>query len=400
MSPPLLVRRGHPGHFSAISVAAARIYVRAHANVPYRRRLIPRTTTIVVERFVDLLLSTDHLRRYISERRLTDGRPTTVLSPLVIWCILVLLSLVPVVVSSRTSTQLSPIDRQLSFFGDFAVNSSSITTFQYARHARWHAGCCIRSKRFSLPECNASLSLTGNQSLNQLYGIDFLDNETLFCQRYDDFRYLSLHHLALFTYAIVIIGIILNAFVFLVLMCGSLRRSTSFVLFLALTVFDLLSLASSFFASLFRTVMTYLNTSAIFCKMFGIFFLYFRQCSSTTLLLIAIERCIVIKYPFCRHTFDRFRLPLLGLIMFIFVAPIPFDFIFYTRGTLHCEAFDTTQADRYQIFRGFFTVLSYAIVPFVGISISNFLIIVELKKSRKRFMTKDENGTVRRFSTK
>jgi hypothetical protein len=146
--------------------------------------------------------------------------------------------------------------------------------------------------------------------------------------------------------------------------------------------------------------MTYLKTSASFCKMFGIFFLYFRQCSSSTLLLIAIERCIVIKYPFCRHTFNKFRLPLLAFIMFIFVAPIPFDFIFFTSGTLHCEAFDTVQAHRYQIFRGFFTVFSYAIVPFIGISISNFLIIMELKKSRKRFLTKDANGAMRRFSTK
>ena len=86
--------------------------------------------------------------------------------------------------------------------------------------------------------------------------------------------------------------------------------------------------------------------------------------------------------------------------MFIFVAPIPFDFLFYTSGSLHCEAFDTIQADRYQIFRGFFTVFSYAMIPFVGISISNLLIIIELKKSKKRFTAKDENGEMRRYSTK
>jgi hypothetical protein len=179
-----------------------------------------------------------------------------------------------------------------------------------------------------------------------------------------------------------------------------MRRSTSFTLFLALTCFDLLSLASSLFALLFRTVMSYLKTSAPFCKMFGIFFLYFRQCSSTTLLLIAIERCIVIKYPFCRYAFNKFRLPLLASIMVMYVVPIPFDFIFYTSGSLHCEAFDTLHAHRYQIFRGFFTVFSYAMIPFVGISISNLLIIIELKNSKKRFMTTDENGTMRRFSSK
>ena len=229
---------------------------------------------------------------------------------------------------------------------------------------------------------------------------DFLNNQTLFCRRYDKFRNLSSTHLAIFTSFIVIIGIIFNACVFLVLMSGSLRRSTSFTLFLALTCFDLLSLASSLFSILFRTVMTYLKTSAPFCKMFGIFFLYFRQCSSTTLLLIAIERCIVIKYPFCRYIFDKFRLILLALIMLIYVLPIPFDFVFYTSGTLHCEAFDTLNADRYQIFRGFFTVFSYAIVPFVGISISNLLIIIELKKSKKRFVIKDDNGRNKSFSTK
>jgi hypothetical protein len=183
-------------------------------------------------------------------------------------------------------------------------------------------------------------------------------------------------------------------------MCGSLRRSTSFTLFLALTCFDLLSLASSLFSLLFRTVMTYLKTSAPFCKMFGIFFLYFRQCSSTTLLLIAIERCIVIKYPFCRYIFDKFRLPFLAFIMFIFAVPIPFDFIFYTSGALHCEAFDTIHAHRYQIFRGFFTVFTYAMIPFFGISLSNFIIIIELKNSKKRFLTKEDDGTVKNLASK
>ena len=86
--------------------------------------------------------------------------------------------------------------------------------------------------------------------------------------------------------------------------------------------------------------------------------------------------------------------------MLIFVLPIPFDFTFYTTGLIHCEAVDTPQADHYQIFRGFFTVFSYAILPFIGISISNLLIIIELRKSRQRFQTKDHNGTMRRFSTK
>ena len=43
---------------------------------------------------------------------------------------------------------------------------------------------------------------------------DFLNNQTLFCQRYDLFRNLSSTHLAIFTWTIVIIGIIFNSFVF------------------------------------------------------------------------------------------------------------------------------------------------------------------------------------------
>ena len=293
----------------------------------------------------------------------------------------------------------------------FSLNSSSSIS--------WHAGCCLRSNhsmcenrssapfsRFSIFALNESHSGTFlfdgiNPIIEQpLTNDHFLFNQSMFCQRYDTFRYLSGNHLAIFTYCIVIIGILFNSCVFLVLIFGSLRRSTSFTLFLALTCFDLFSLASSLFALLFRTVMTSLKASPPFCKLFGIFFLYFRQCSSTTLLLIAIERCIVIKYPFCRHIFNKFRLPFLATIMLIYVVPIPFDFIFYTSGSLHCEAFDTPHAHRYQIFRGFFTVFSYAMIPFVGISISNLIIILELKNSKKRFMTTDENGTVRRFSSK
>ncbi|CAF1673078.1 unnamed protein product [Adineta ricciae] len=145
--------------------------------------------------------------------------------------------------------------------------------------------------------------------------------------------------------------------------------------------------------------MTYLKASPPFCKMFGIFFLYFRQCSSTTLLLIAIERCIVIKYPLCRYIFNKFRLPFLACMMLLYIVPIPFDFIFYTSGSLHCEAFDTLHAHRYQIFRGFFTVVSYALIPFCGISISNLIIIFELKNSSKRFKIKDDDGTAKNFTT-
>lgn len=331
--------------------------------------------------------------------------------------ILLLLIFIPGTFARRYPTTESPF----YFISNSNSSSSSSDT--------WNAGCCLRLNRnqsmcdarspsafsrYNLFPINDTSSgsflldgfndfpdqrrhFTSFDSTASDY--EFLQNQSLFCQRYDTFRHLSSNHLAIFTYCIVIIGIIFNSCVFLVLIFGSLRRSSSFTLFLALTCFDLLSLASSLFALLFRTVMSFLKTSPPFCKMFGIFFLYFRQCSSTTLLLIAIERCIVIKYPFCRHIFNKFRLPLLALIMLMFAVPIPFDFIFYTSGSLHCEAFDTPHAHRYQIFRGFFTVFSYAMIPFVGISISNLLIIIELKNSQKRFMTTDENGAVHRLTS-
>jgi hypothetical protein len=424
---PTILEHHVPNNFLVISVVAVIIYVHAHVNVPFRQihfkmimlrqHLIEKIVRvhrqlvhpiIVVKKFevfIDFILSTDHLRRYISERRLIERKNNKTFLPKLSLLVLLFSSLFPLAIATTLPpSQLTTSNRDVYIFGDFGLNNSSIS-FSSSRKPHWHAGCCIRSNKSSLAVCSASFNSTTNENnKNNLtendYHIDFLNNEKLFCQRYNAFRHLSSHELAIFTYSIVIIGIIFNSFVFLVLMCGSLRRSTSFTLFLALTCFDLLSLASSLFASLFRNVMTYLKASAPFCKMFGIFFLYFRQCSSTTLLLIAIERCIVIKYPFCRHTFDKFRLPLLGFIMVLFLAPIPFDFIFYTSGSLYCEAFDTKEADLYQIFRGFFTVFSYAMVPFVGICISNFLIIMELKKSKKRFMTTDANGTMRRFSTK
>ncbi|CAF0798124.1 unnamed protein product [Didymodactylos carnosus] len=307
----------------------------------------------------------------------------------------------------------------------FTSDNFTLLNNNYYQHHLWHAGCCIRRKaEYLYPMCDNiffynyqnetstflfdgitalpsnfrtfhSSSLSNNMDMRKT----FLYNQTLFCERYDMFRHLLLTQLGIFTYVVVIVGIILNICVLFVLICGSLRRSTSFTLFVALTCFDLLSLASVLFGHLFRSIMTYLKTSAPFCKMFGIFFLYFRQCSSTTLLLIAIERCLVIKHPLCRHTFDKFRVPFLLSIMIMYIIPVPFDFLFFTSGNLHCEAFDSRNADRYQLFRGFFTVLSYAIVPFVGISISNLLIIIELKKSKERFTKKNDNGTMRRFSS-
>jgi hypothetical protein len=424
---PIILEYHIPNNFLVIFVVAVIIYVRAHVNVPFlqihfkmikhQQNLLEKIVqvhhqlvhpTIVVKKlefFIDFILSTDHLRHYISERRLIERKTTKIFFPKFSLFVLLFSSLFSLAIATTLPpTQMTTGNRDLYIFGDLGFNSSSVIPL-LIRKPQWHAGCCPSPNKTLPAICDAKSNLTfhiteKNYLIEKSYQIDFLNNETLFCERYAKYRYLSSKPLAQFTYIIVVVGIILNAFVLLVLMCGSLRRSTSFVLFLALTCFDLLSLASSLFSQLFRTVMPFLKSSAIFCKMFGIFFLYFRQCSSTTLLLIAVERCIVIKYPFCRHTFNKFRLPLLALIMIIFVVPIPFDFIFYTSGTIHCEAFNTLQADRYQIFRGFFTVFSYAIVPFVGISISNFLIIMELKKSRKRFKVKDQDGTMRRFSTK
>ncbi|CAF1594037.1 unnamed protein product [Rotaria sp. Silwood1] len=374
------------------------------------------------EFFIDFILLTDYFRRYIFERYIIEIKIKQIFfskSNLFI-IIILLLFLFPLARATKLSSSTK---------FDLLLLTNYTITFSFnlpLSKSQWNAGCCLRpnqtmcdSKTYS-PITGHSIYVSNDTSSgtflfdggselidhrssfftnDYINNYEVLRNRTIFCQRYDAFRHLSSNSLAMFTYCIVIIGIILNSFVFIVFMCGTLRRSTSFTLFVALTVFDLLSLASSLFALLFRTVMTYLTNSAIFCKMFGIFFLYFRQCSSTTLLLIALERCIVIKYPFCRHIFEKYRLPFLAMMMLIYVLPIPFDFIFYTSGTLHCEAFDTLHAKRYQIFRGFFTVLSYAMVPFVGIAISNLLIIIELKNSKKRFIMKNDDGTMTNFTT-
>ncbi|CAF0724512.1 unnamed protein product [Adineta steineri] len=363
-----------------------------------------------------------HLRHYLFERHFIEIKTKQIFpSKFTLW-ILLLPFLFPITFATKTPSP-SKTNHDLFLLNDYTLKFSFNLSLQ---RPSWHAGCCIR---YNQTMCNTtsyssisshSIYVSNDTShgsylfdggsnpidrrrlfhLNELTdSYDFLNNQTLFCQRYDEFRKISGYELAIVTYVIVVIGIIFNSCVFIVLMCGSLRRSSSFTLFLALTCFDLLSLASSLFALLFRNVMTYLKTSAPFCKMFGIFFLYFRQCSSTTLLIIAIERCVVIKYPLCRYMFNKFRLPFLAFMMLIYIVPIPFDFIFYTSGTLHCEAFDTLHAHRYQIFRGFFTVFSYAMIPFFGISISNLLIIIELKNSRKRFKIKDEDGTTKNLSS-
>ncbi|UJR31633.1 hypothetical protein I4U23_019115 [Adineta vaga] len=431
-----------PNNFLFISVVAALIYVRSHVNVPFHfmqfkltmfhqyllnkfvqihYQLIP--PPIVVKKFeifIDFILSTDHLRSYISERHLTEIKTKQIFSPKLSLFVLLLSFLFPITLAAKLP---SPITLDLDLFTDYTLTFSLNSSIQ---RPHWNARCCLQANQtmcdsssyssissHSIYVSNDTSAGTflfdgGNQAIDhrRLFHTndyssshDFLNNQTLFCRRYDDFRSLSSNQLAKFTYSIVVIGIIFNTFVFLVLMCGSLRRSSSFTLFLALTCFDLLSLASSLFALLFRNVMTYLKASPPFCKMFGIFFIYFRQCSSTTLSLIAIERCIVIKYPLCRYVFNKFRLPFLAFMMLIYIVPIPFDFIFYTSGTLHCEAFDTLHAHRYQIFRGFFTVFSYALIPFCGISISNLIIIIELKNSSKRFKVKDDDGTTKNFTT-
>ena len=429
-----------PNSFLVISAVVAIIYAHLHVNVSFHqiqfkintfrrylldrmvrvhRRTIHRITAVKdFESLFDFILSTDHLRRSIFERYYIEISTRQLFYPKLSSFIALLVHLFPLTFATKlpSTTQF-----------DLLLTTNSTYTFSFyptLPKPQWHAGCCIQP---NLNMCDSTLSssksvyTSNNTSLDpfvfndnsqftdryQLYDTnsplntyDFLNNKTAFCQHYDEFRRLSANPLAIFTYSVVIIGIIFNSFVFLVLLRGSLRRSTSFTLFVALTSFDLLSLASSLFALLFRTVLTSLKSSALFCKMFGIFFLYFRQCSSTTLLLIAIERCTVIKYPFFRYAFDKFRLWFLAFIMLGYVVPIPFDFIFYTSGELHCEAFDTLHAHRYQIFRGFFTVFSYAMIPFVGIAISNLLIIIELKKSKERFPIKDEDGKMRNISTK
>lgn len=368
------------------------------------------------ERWIDFLLSTNHLRYYLFQQTSYQLPPRTVHFSKFILSILLLPFLLPLTCATKLPSNNS---RNLLLFPD---RTRTVSWNLSSSNSLWHVGCCIRpnqtmcdpsstsnlsswidsrNRTFPFEDINDWLDYRqafSNNDYNSHY--DFLNNQTLFCERYAVYSRLSKTHLAVFTSTIVSIGIIFNFFVFLVLMCGSLRRSTSFILFLALTCFDLFSLASSLFGLLSRTEMTFLKDSPTFCKMFGIFFLYFRQCSSTTLLLIAIERCIVIKYHFCRYIFEKFRSLLLVFIMLIYVIPIPFDFAFYTRGSIHCEAFNTLHAHRYQIFRGFFTVFSYAIIPFVGISISNIIIIIELRESKRRLLTVAEDGTTRHVPNK
>jgi hypothetical protein len=385
-----------------------------HPSIPH-----PIIVVKKCEVLIDFLLSTDHLRRYLFERDFLDIKPRPINFPKFSFFLLLFSFLFPLTLATKAP---STSNLDLFLFNNYA---SPLFLNLSSQKPSWHAGCC-KDNQTMCDSVSSSISshsiYISNDTFNGTFlfdgvsqaidhrhlfssndyisNYDFLNNQTLFCQRYKEFRHLSSTHLAIFTSFIFVIGIIFNSFVFLVLINGSLRRSTSFTLFVALTCFDLLSLASSLFSLLFRNVMSYLKTSPPFCKMFGILFLYFRQCSSTTLLLIAIERCIVIRHPLCRYIFGKLRLPLLAFIMFIYVVPIPFDFIFYTSGAIHCEAFDTLHARRYQIFRGFFTVFSYAIIPFVGISISNLLIIIELKNSKKRFITKGEDGKTTHVSNK
>ena len=419
-----------------ISVLVALVSVRSHVNAPFHRlrfqltmfiqylleRVIrvqhhpsfPNTSRLQqCELWIDFILSTNHLRSYLFERSSLEFPRRTIRLSKFTLSVLLLPFLFPLTSATKFPSNQNHHQRNL-----FPYTNHSWTPF--SSKPLWHVGCCIQSNQTM---CDSPLNLfTSNDSTTRIFPFDemnewldhrrtfsntdyntdyaFLNNQTLFCQRYTVYRHLSKTHLALFTYTIVIIGLIFNFFVFLVLMCGSLRRSSSFTLFVALTCFDLLSLASSLFGLLIRTEITQLKKSAVFCKMFGVFFLYFRQCSSTTLLLIAIERCIVIKYHFCRYIFEKFRPLFLVFIMFIYVIPIPFDFIFYTSGPMHCEAFNTLHAHRYQIFRGFFTVFSYAIIPFVGISISNILIIFELRESKRRLTTTSDDRNARHVPNK
>jgi hypothetical protein len=431
-----------PNNILFISVFAVLIYVRSHVNVPFHllqlkiimlhqyllekivrvhHPSIPHPIIVVkkCEVLIDFLLSTDHLRRYLFERDFLDIKPRPIDFPKFSFFLLLFPFLFPLTLATKV-----PSTSNLDLFL-FTNHTSPLFLNLSSQKPSWHAGCC-KDNQTMCDSVSSSISSHGiyisndtssgiflfdgaNQTIDHHHfffsndytsNYDFLNNQTLFCQRYNVFDHLLSKHLAIFTSFIFVIGIIFNSFVFLVLMRGSLRRSTSFTLFVALTCFDLLSLASSLFSTLFRTFMKDLRNSPTFCKMFGIIFLYFRQCSSTTLLLIAIERCIVIKHPLCRYIFGKLRLPLLAFIMFIYAVPIPFDFIFYTKGALHCEAFDTVHAHRYQIFRGFFTVFSYAIIPFVGIAISNLLIIIELKNSKKRFISKEDNGKATHVSNK
>ncbi|CAF0967526.1 unnamed protein product, partial [Adineta ricciae] len=192
----------------------------------------------------------NHLRGCFVERCFLERKPKQIFLSKLTLFVLLLSSLFPLTFATTlppSSAQITTVNRDFYVFAGFPLNSSSLA-FSLARKPQWHAGCCIRSNK-TLSVCNASLNSTFNDILadnfnDNFYSIDFLNDQKLFCQRYNTFRSLTSKQLAVFTYSIVVIGIILNTFVFLVLMCGSLRRSTSFALFLALTCFDLLSLAS------------------------------------------------------------------------------------------------------------------------------------------------------------
>ena len=100
---------------------------------------------------------------------------------------------------------------------------------------------------------------------------------------------------------------------------------------------------------------------------------YFQQCSSSLLVAVTIDRCIIVFHPLRSRTFCTRRRALIVMLVFYILVPLP-------------QLLGLTCIDKYQIpetcfkIQAYIYVSMYAFIPFLILLVANISIIVRLRR--------------------
>ena len=181
-------------------------------------------------------------------------------------------------------------------------------------------------------------------------------------------------------WCIAVIGVVSNLLGLVVLLQPVFRKKSTFVYLSALAITDTAVLVWLPIHMTIWNVKPPLMATALL--------VYLQQCSSSLLVAVTIDRCVVVFYPLNSRTLCTRRRALIVMLILYMLVPLP-----QLLG-LSCTHNKQTIPDSCYKIQAHIYVGMYAFLPFLILLVANISIIVRLRRRKRKLvdMTHDNSG--------
>ncbi|CAF0935789.1 unnamed protein product [Brachionus calyciflorus] len=196
--------------------------------------------------------------------------------------------------------------------------------------------------------------------------------------------------LAYYGILLIVFGTLSNILSFCI--CFKLRKNPTFTFLSILSITNIFTIFHWNFDYIMRYLfgIDWLNFNIIICKLFNFIQYSSSQSSAWILVLISVEQLLSVRFKLWRSKYFSRRKALLTVIclvglIFLINSNI-LVFLGYQQeinGTLVDFCFNGNITD-YATYYGYFHLVSYSLMPFVILTISNFLLFIYCNKSRRK----------------